>query len=134
MVRQDGGVLRVQLSPQGLGDVSIQVSLTTRGDIAIEIMADTDQAATVIGRLRETVESALRVEGFSLDSFDVGTNRSSADQNGDLASPHDPTENNDTPRADSELVEPDRDAGAGTHGSAHDSIDASSDDPSVLRI
>ena len=84
LVRQDGGMIRLQLSPQGLGDISVQVALTAGGDIAIEILADTDQAAIVLGRLRETVETALRIDGFSLDSFDVGTERDRTDQQADF--------------------------------------------------
>jgi len=66
-----GGEVRLELSPEGLGEISLRVSLTPAGDVAIEILADSESTVAILGRLQETLESTLRAQGVELDSFDV---------------------------------------------------------------
>ena len=66
-----GGEVRLELSPEGLGEISLRVSLTAGGDVAIEILADAESTVAVLGRLQETLESTLRAQGIELESFDV---------------------------------------------------------------
>ena len=80
-----GGEVRLELSPEGLGEISLRVSLTPAGDVAIEILADSESTVAILGRLQETLESTLRAQGVELDSFDVahdGEPASDADTNG----------------------------------------------------
>lgn len=71
MATGTGGEVRLELSPEGLGDISLRVSLTAGGDVAIEILADAESTVAILGRLQETLESTLRAQGVELDSFDV---------------------------------------------------------------
>ncbi len=71
LVREEGGQVRIELSPDGLGEISIRISLGANGEVSIEIEADNDQTANVLGRLHESLEASLRNEGIKLDSFDV---------------------------------------------------------------
>lgn len=71
LVREEGGEVRIELSPDGLGEISIRISLGADGEVSIEIEADNDRTATVLGRLHESLEASLRNEGIELDSFDV---------------------------------------------------------------
>ncbi len=71
LVREQGGEVRIELSPEGLGEISIRISLGADGEVSIEIEADNDRAATVLGRLHESLEASLRNEGIELDGFDV---------------------------------------------------------------
>lgn len=71
MATGTGGEVRLELSPEGLGDISLRVSLTAAGDVAIEILADSESTVAILGRLQETLESTLRAQGVELDSFDV---------------------------------------------------------------
>ncbi len=71
MATGTGGEVRLELSPEGLGDISLRVSLTAGGDVAIEILADSESTVAILGRLQETLESTLRAQGVELDSFDV---------------------------------------------------------------
>lgn len=73
MVRENGGEVRLELSPDGLGEISVRISLGSDGEVSIEISADSDQTAVVLGRLRESLELALRAEGIELDSYDVNS-------------------------------------------------------------
>lgn len=80
LVREQGGEVRIELSPEGLGEISIRISLGADGEVSIEIEADNDRAATVLGRLHESLEASLRNEGIELDGFDV---RHGADSDAD---------------------------------------------------
>lgn len=71
LVREQGGEVRIELSPEGLGEISIRISLGADGEVSIEIDADSDRTVAILGRLHESLEASLRNEGIELDSFDV---------------------------------------------------------------
>lgn len=88
LVREQGGEVRIELSPEGLGEISIRISLGADGEVSIEIDTDSDQTARVLGRLHESLENSLRGDGIDLDSFDVnyqaGGDATDESQDGDL--------------------------------------------------
>lgn len=84
LVREQGGEVRIELSPEGLGEISIRISLGADGEVSIEIEADNDRTATVLGRLHESLEASLRNEGIELDGFDV-RHQSDPDSNEETA-------------------------------------------------
>ena len=71
LVRERGGEVRLELAPEGLGEISVRISLGANGEVTIEIEADNDRTATVLARLHESLEASLRHEGIDLDGFDV---------------------------------------------------------------
>jgi flagellar hook-length control protein FliK len=73
LVREQTGEVRIELSPDGLGEISIRISLGADGEVSISISTESDQTATVLGRLHESLEAALRGEGIDLDTFDVNS-------------------------------------------------------------
>lgn len=97
LVRQQGGEVRIELSPEGLGEISIRISLGADGEVSIEIETDSDQTARVLGRLHESLENSLRNEGIELDSFDVSQQAdpdTEDDANGEAGSRSDETSEN----------------------------------------
>jgi|GEM_PF-2707748 len=73
LVREQTGEVRIELSPDGLGEISVRISLGADGEVSISISTESDQTATVLGRLHESLEAALRGEGIDLDTFDVNS-------------------------------------------------------------
>jgi hypothetical protein len=125
MVQSQGGEVRLELSPEGLGDISIRVSLGATGEVSIEILADSDQTVAVLGRLHEALESTLRADGVELESFDVGTSagdESETDQSMDQSSADSTTPD------ETFALEPNA-----TDGEADDA-EAVTDEPTILRI
>lgn len=73
LIREQTGEVRIELSPDGLGEISVRISLGADGEVSISISTESDQTATVLGRLHESLEAALRGEGIELDTFDVSS-------------------------------------------------------------
>jgi flagellar hook-length control protein FliK len=73
LIREQTGEVRIELSPDGLGEISVRISLGADGEVSISISTDSEQTATVLGRLHESLEAALRNEGIDLDTFDVNS-------------------------------------------------------------
>ncbi|MGI9607345.1 MAG: transglycosylase SLT domain-containing protein [Acidimicrobiales bacterium] len=71
--RGENQMVRLQLDPDGLGEISIQLSMTATGEVAVEILTESDTTAALLGRIREALDANLRSEGLHLDSFDVSS-------------------------------------------------------------
>lgn len=78
--------MTIELSPEGLGEISIRISLGADGEVSIEIETDSEQTARVLGRLQDSLEASLRNDGIELESFDVSqqADPDGSDESGDV--------------------------------------------------
>lgn len=72
LIKNGGGEMKVQLHPEGLGELQIKVSLND-GKLSLSMKADNDKVKKMIEENIVDLKSSLSTHQVALESFDVGT-------------------------------------------------------------
>lgn len=72
MVRDGGGEMKVTLTPEGLGEVAMKVSVDN-GRVNVQMITESDEAKKMIEKGLVDLKSSLHANNLSLDSIKVDT-------------------------------------------------------------
>ena len=79
MLNQNGGMMRMRLEPDALGEVRIQMNLN-RGSVSVSFEASSAEARGVIQQHLHTLEAALKAQGMNVEQLAVKGGQFTADQ------------------------------------------------------
>ena len=79
MLNQNGGMMRMRLEPDALGEVRIQMNLN-RGSVSVSFEASSAEARGLIQQHLQTLEAALKAQGMTVEQLTVKGGQSTAGQ------------------------------------------------------
>lgn len=100
LIKEGGGEMRVRLNPEGLGEVSLKVSLQ-EGQVKVQILTETSLAKDVLERGLDDLKLGLETQQLKVDEIRVTASKESSqsflsDQEGRFQNPYNWSGENDS--------------------------------------